>query len=128
MTVDQNELLGQAFELGNLIAESPEVEEYKKTKDEMELHPQIAPLLSKLRDMREEYEKLQNYSQGPHLKGLEDSIGDILTKLDAFPEVIAFKQASAKVDELLQSVTMLLANCVTGKVNGVPLPNPVGGG
>ncbi|MFC4769609.1 YlbF family regulator [Effusibacillus consociatus] len=126
--VDRNELLGHAFELGSLIADSPEVEEYKRTKDTMESHPQIKPLLAKLREMQQEYEKLQAYSRGPHLKGLEDSISETLAKLDEFPEVVAFKQSSAKVDELLQSVTTLLTNCITGKVNGVPLPRPPKGG
>jgi cell fate (sporulation/competence/biofilm development) regulator YmcA (YheA/YmcA/DUF963 family) len=124
IVVDHNELLGQAFELGNLIAESPEVEEYKRTKENMESNREISSLLTKLREMQEEYDKLQTYSQGDHLKGLEQSISELLDQLDEFPEVVSFKQASAKVDELLKSVTTLLANCVSGKVNGVPFPNP----
>lgn len=126
--MDVNELWGKAYELGSLIAESPEVEEYKKTKEAMESRPEIVPLLNKLRDTQSEYEKLQSAGQGPHLKGLEDSISDTLAKLDEFPEVAAFKQSCAKVDELLQSVSTYLANCITGKVNGLPVPKPFTGG
>ncbi|WP_018131155.1 YlbF family regulator [Effusibacillus pohliae] len=126
--VDHNELWGQAYELGCLIADSPEVEVYKQAKEKMEAHPQIKPLLRKLRDMQAEHEKLQGYSQGPHLQELEHSINALIEQLDQFPEVTAFKQACSKVDELLQSVTTLLANCITGKVNGVPYPRPSAGG
>jgi cell fate (sporulation/competence/biofilm development) regulator YmcA (YheA/YmcA/DUF963 family) len=126
--IDHNELLGHAYELGSLIAESPEVEAYKKAKEEMESHPEIYPLLSKLREMQEEYDKLQSYGGGEHLKGLEQSISDILEKLDQFEEVKTFKATSAKVDELLQSVTTMLANCITGKVNGVTFPKPASSG
>lgn len=122
--MDANELWGRAYDLGRLIADSPEVTEYKETKDAMETHPQIKPLLRKLRDLQEEYEKLQSFSQGPHLKGLEDSINELLANLDEFPEVVAFKQTCGKVDKLLQSVTTLLSNCISGQVNGVPVPKP----
>ncbi|GAX90941.1 YlbF family regulator [Effusibacillus lacus] len=125
---DHNELWGQAYELGSLIAESPEVDAYKKAKDLMEEHPEIQPLLRKLREMQTEYDRLKEYSQGPHLKGLEESISRTIEELDGFPEVVSFKEACAKVDDLLQSVTTVLANCITGKVNGVPMPKPTGGG
>lgn len=118
---DLNEIWAQAYELGALIAESPEVAEYKRTQELMESHPEIKSLLNQLRDVQGEYDRLQSYGGGSHLKGLEDTIQTLIQQLDTYPEVAAFKQASGKVDELLQSVTILLSKCITSEINGEPL-------
>lgn len=120
---DPNDLWAEAYELGILISKSPEVEEYKKAQEQMEANSEIKPLLNKLRDVQSDYERLKSYGDGPHLKGLEDSITEMIAKLDQFPEVVAFKQACNKVDNLLGSVTMLLGQCISGEVNGEPLQN-----
>lgn len=127
---DSNHIWELAYDLGSLIADSPEVSEYKTTKQIMDGHPSIAPLLNKLRDVQEEYNKLEAYGGGPHLKGLEESIQQLIEQLDAFAEVAAFKQAAAKVDELLGAVTRLLGESISGKVNDEPVTQPAksGGG
>ncbi|BCJ86183.1 YlbF family regulator [Effusibacillus dendaii] len=122
--VDPNEIWGRAFELGSLIAESPEVSSYKEKKEQMESNPEIKSLLNKLRSMQEELEKLSSYGEGPHLKQLEQSVQDVMDELDQYPEVVAFKESCVSVDELLQSVTTLLSNCISSRVNGVPVPGP----
>lgn len=118
---DMNEILAQAYELGTLIAESPEVAEYKRTQEVMEANSEVKSLLDKLRDVQIEYDRLQSYGGGSHLKGLEETSNELIGQLDAYPEVIAFKQASGKVDELLQSVTILLGQCITDEVTGKPM-------
>lgn len=125
---DSNQIWELAYDLGAMIADSPEVSEYKRTQEIMEGHPSISPLLNKLRDVQEEYNKLEAYGGGPHLKGLEESIQQIINELDGFSEVVAFKQAAAKVDELLGSVTRLLGESISGKVNDEPVPQPGTGG
>lgn len=122
--VDRNELWSQAFELGQMIADSPEVARYKVAQQVMESSANAKPLLNKLRDVQEQYDKLAEHGTGAHLRPLEDDINGLLDKLDQFDEVREFKEASKEVDQLLRSVTQLLAATVTNKVSDEPMPLP----
>jgi cell fate (sporulation/competence/biofilm development) regulator YlbF (YheA/YmcA/DUF963 family) len=115
--LDRNEIWAQAAELGQMIAESPIVLAYKEAKETMENHPEIKPLLVKLREMQEQYERLSTYSSGPHLKPLEESIRDTIAKLDAYPEVQEYRKKTHDVDQLLKAVTDVLSSSVKEQVD-----------
>jgi cell fate (sporulation/competence/biofilm development) regulator YmcA (YheA/YmcA/DUF963 family) len=115
--LDRNEIWAQAAELGQLISESPVVLAYKEAKETMESHPEIKHLLSKLRDMQEQYERLSAYSTGPHLKSLEESMKETIAILDEYPEVQNFRKKTHEVDQLLKAVTDVLSTSVIERVN-----------
>lgn len=112
-TLDRNEIWSQAFELGQLILESPEVIHYKKCEQAMNDNPAVAAKVEKFRDLQEQYERLAEHGSGPHLNGLRDDIKKLSDELDTYPEVRAYKEAMTQVDELLKSVTELIARTVS---------------
>lgn len=114
-TLDRNEIWAQAFELGQLILESPEVLHYKECEVTLDEHPEIAGKVRRFRDLQEQFDRLSEHSQGPHLDGLRNDIKKLSAELDAYPEVQAYKAAMRKVDELLQNVTTLIAQTVSEK-------------
>lgn len=112
-TLDRNEIWAQAFELGQLILESPEVLHYKDTESAMQAHPEIAAKTTKFREMQWQYDKLAEHGTGSHLDGLRQDIQALANDLDQYPEVQAYKAAMVRVDELLKSVTDLIAATIT---------------
>ncbi|HEU4964335.1 MAG TPA: YlbF family regulator [Bacilli bacterium] len=114
-TLDRNEIWAQAFELGQLILDSPEVNKFKEAEFAMEQHPEIKPKLRQFRDLQEQYERLSEHGTGSHLDALRGDVNKLSDELDAFPEVQAYKQAMAEVDELLKAVTALIANTIAEK-------------
>ncbi|MGZ4106270.1 MAG: YlbF family regulator [Tumebacillaceae bacterium] len=113
--LDRNEIWAQAFDLGQMIIGSPEVTHYKACEKAMEDNPTIAAKVRKFRDLQEQYERLSEHSQGPHLEGMRSDIKKLSAELDNYPEVQAYKAAMHKVDELLQAVTSLIAQTVSEK-------------
>lgn len=114
-TLDRNEIWAQAFELGQMILESPEVTHYKACEQAMEDNKIVAAKVRQFRDLQEQYERLSEHSQGSHLEGLRADIKKLSSELDNYPEVQAYKAAMLKVDELLQAVTGLIAQTVSEK-------------
>lgn len=110
--LDRNEIWAQAFELGQLILESPEVLRFKEAEKTMDTHPEISSKVRKFRDLQEQYERLSEHGSGSHLDGLRQDITKLSAELDAYPEVKAYKEAMAQVDELLKAVTDKIASTI----------------
>jgi cell fate (sporulation/competence/biofilm development) regulator YlbF (YheA/YmcA/DUF963 family) len=116
-TLDRNEIWAQAFELGQLILGSPEVAHYKQCEKTMDEHPEISAKVRKFRELQEQYDRLAEHGGGSFLDGLRQDIQQLSKELDAYPEVQAYKEAMTAVDELLQSVTGLIAGSITDKLS-----------
>ena len=117
MTIlDRNEIWAQAFELGQLILDSPEVIRYKEAETAMNDHPEIGSKVRQFRDLQEQYERLSEHGSGSHLDGLRADIKRLSADLDSYPEVQAYKAAMTAVDELLDSVTKLIAGAISEKM------------
>jgi cell fate (sporulation/competence/biofilm development) regulator YlbF (YheA/YmcA/DUF963 family) len=114
-TLDRNEIWAQAYELGHLILESPEVLHYKAAERAMQENAEIAGKTVKFRELQWQYDKLAEHGTGAHLDGLRRDIEALAKDLDHYPEVQAYKSAMRQVDELLKSVTDLIASTITEK-------------
>ncbi|ARU62175.1 hypothetical protein CBW65_15060 [Tumebacillus avium] len=112
-TLDRNEIWAQAFELGEMILRTPEVDHYKKCEEAMLANPELGAKVSKFKELQENYDRLAEYSQGPHLDGLRQDMKRMQAELDAYPEVQAYKAAMQKVDELLRAVTDKIASTIS---------------
>ncbi|MBX6395651.1 MAG: YlbF family regulator [Alicyclobacillaceae bacterium] len=117
MPLDPNELWAQAYELGLLISRSPEVEAYHQAEIALHNHPEARHLINRLREQQEQLENLRRYGSGDHLRPLEESIDEILKKLDEIPEVLAFKEAQQRVDALLQEVTRTITSALSEQLD-----------
>jgi cell fate (sporulation/competence/biofilm development) regulator YlbF (YheA/YmcA/DUF963 family) len=114
--LDRNEIWAQAHELGQLILQSPEVAHYKECESALYSNQEVKSKVHKFRELSEQYERLAEHSSGAHLDGLREDIRKLSAELDSYPEVQAYKAAMRRVDELLKSVTDLIASAITEKM------------
>jgi len=114
--LDRNELWAEAFELGEMIAQSEEVTSYQEAEKAMRDNIEAQVLLRKLRDQQEQLTALERFATRDHLKGLESDIQALLDLLDGIPEVQKFRECQSAVNELLQSVSSILAKVVTESI------------
>jgi len=113
MTVlDRNEIWAQAFELGQMILETPEVVHFKACEAAMEANAELSRKVQEFRDLQAQYEKLAEHGTGSHLDGLRADIRKRQDELDQYPEVQAYKQAMQAVDDLLKAVTDTIAETI----------------
>jgi cell fate (sporulation/competence/biofilm development) regulator YmcA (YheA/YmcA/DUF963 family) len=114
-TLDRNEIWAQAFELGEMILRTPEVDHYRECERKLFENAELASKVSRFKEMQEQYDRLAEYSQGPHLDSLRQDLKKLQEELDAYPEVQAYKAAMRKVDELLKAVTDKIAATISEK-------------
>jgi cell fate (sporulation/competence/biofilm development) regulator YlbF (YheA/YmcA/DUF963 family) len=114
--LDRNEVWSQAHELGLLIASSPEVRRYQEAEAKMKSNPEATRLIAELRELQERIASLYHFGQRDLAKPLEETAETLFQKLDAIPEVVAFKKAQQDVDELLQEVTRRIAAVVSDQI------------
>jgi cell fate (sporulation/competence/biofilm development) regulator YlbF (YheA/YmcA/DUF963 family) len=111
--VDRNKIWEYANELGQLLAESPEVEQYKQAELAINQHPQAQSLIRQFRELQEELTALEERGTEPkYTKPLRDRIRELVEQMDQIPEVQQFKEAQSKVNDLLGSVSQLLADSI----------------
>ncbi|MDI3256111.1 MAG: YlbF family regulator [Kyrpidia sp.] len=112
MALDPNELWAQAYELGLLIADSPEVEAYRQAEQALNENAEAQVLLRRLREQQEQLDSLRRHGSGDYVRPLEESVDEILKALEAIPEVAAFQQAQQRVNDLLQEVTRTIMSAM----------------
>lgn len=111
--VDRNELLAQANELTELLLKTPEIAAYKLAEQNMKANPATEAKIRKLRDLTEQVGEFRArnvpFKHYEHL--LKDS-QSLLNELQSIPEVRAFQDAQAAINELLLTVTNRLSRGV----------------
>lgn len=109
MPLDRNEVWAQAAEIGQQLAQTPEVRAYKKAKAAMEGNPNIRHMLNQLRDLQELRDRFSNGAASPYAERWQNSIKEILEQLKRYPEVQTYQEKREAVDRLLLNVSNLLS-------------------
>lgn len=129
-TIDMAALLGNAYELGDMINGSAEVAEYMFWKQKVEQHAEVQRLVKELDKKKELFEETQRFGHfHPNYHEAMDAVKAVEAQLDQFEEVKQFKQLEQRLDEMLYDISKLIAHAVSESIK-VPSndPNPVGGG
>jgi cell fate (sporulation/competence/biofilm development) regulator YlbF (YheA/YmcA/DUF963 family) len=115
--VDRNRIWEYANELGQLLAEAPEVEQYKRTEQALQQNIEAQSLIRQFRELQEELSSLEERgTDRKYTKPLRDRIYQLIIQMDQIPEIQQFKEAQNKINELLGSVSQLLADTIMKKM------------
>lgn len=128
-SLDMSRLLLKAYEIGDLINDSRETSEYKHWKRQVADNGEIQSVIREFAKRKEQFEDCQRFGHfHPDYHKALDAVKETEAKLDSFEEVRQYKAAEARLDELLHSVSTLIARAVseTVKVPGNGL-QPEGG-
>nr|NNM91092.1 YlbF family regulator [Bacilli bacterium] len=106
MTLDRNQILFHANELGKLLANTEEVQHFKAAEDLLLAHEKASTLLQQLNQAEVD-------AQNEEIDPTDPEIATILDALDDIPEVVAFHDAQANVDHLLSTVSSMIADSMT---------------
>lgn len=112
--VDRNELWAQAEELAELLLQCPEIARYREAEARMNANAQATAMIRKLRELQEEIADFQaRRVPEAYYKHLVAESESLLDKLEKIPEVKAFQEAQAAVNDLLQAITGRIAQVLT---------------
>ncbi|QKS71362.1 YlbF family regulator [Paenalkalicoccus suaedae] len=112
----KQEVLDKARELADLIAETEEVDFFKRAELQINDHLRTQEIIAQIKKLQKEAVNLKHYQKTEALKETDAKIDALQDELDDIPLVKEFKQSQMEVNDILQMVSNTISNTVTKKI------------
>ncbi|MGZ0085330.1 RicAFT regulatory complex protein RicA family protein [Caldibacillus thermoamylovorans] len=112
----RDDVLAQAKQLAKMIAETEEVDFFKRAEEKIHQNEKVRALINELKSLQKQAVNLQHYGKREALKKVEQQIDAIYEQLAQIPIVSEFQQSQADVNDLLQLVASTISNTVTDEI------------
>lgn len=112
----KEEIITKARELAHLIANTEEVDFYKRAEAQINENQKVREKIASLKSLQTQAVNFQHYEKERALKNIEKKIEQITAEIDEIPLVQEFKQSQVEVNDLLQLVSNTIANSVTDEI------------
>ncbi|OCA89269.1 hypothetical protein A8F94_23785 [Bacillus sp. FJAT-27225] len=109
----KDDIIARATELAKMIANTEEVDFFKRAEAQIHQNPKVSTLISDIKGLQKQAVNLQHYGKPEALKKVEEKIASLEAQLDEIPVVQDFKQSQVDVNELLQLIATTISNRVT---------------
>jgi cell fate (sporulation/competence/biofilm development) regulator YmcA (YheA/YmcA/DUF963 family) len=112
----KDEIIAKANELALMIANTEEVDFFKRAEAQINENQKIRENIASLKSLQKQAVNFQQYGKERALEIIEGKIDKIQEDIDTVPIVQEFKQSQGEVNDLLQLVSTTIANGVTNEV------------
>ncbi|WP_071459520.1 RicAFT regulatory complex protein RicA family protein [Bacillus massilinigeriensis] len=112
----KEDIILRAQDLARMIAETEEVDFFKKAEAQIHGNEKVKMLISSIKGLQKQAVNFQHYGKTEALKKTEEKISSLEAELDEIPVVQEFKQSQMEVNELLQMIASAISNTVTDEV------------
>ncbi|MGP1907583.1 RicAFT regulatory complex protein RicA family protein [Metabacillus sp. JX24] len=117
MTVyTKEEIVARARELAQMVADTKEVEFFKKAEAQINENQKIREKVASIKSLQKQAVNFQHYSKQEALKQVEDKIDKLQEELDELPIIQEFKESQVEVNDLLQLIAVTISNQVTDEI------------
>lgn len=113
---NKNDIIERAREIALMIAETEEVDFFKRAEAQIHENEKVKTLISSIKGLQKQAVNLQHYGKVEALKKTEEKIASLEQQIDEIPVVQEFKQSQMEVNELLQIIASTISNTVTDEV------------
>lgn len=112
----KDEIVAKAYEIAMMIANTEEVEFFKRAEAQINENQKIRESIASLKTLQKQAVNFQQYGKEKAQGLVEGKIDKIQTEIDEVPIVQEFKQSQMDVNDLLQLVSNAIANGVTDEI------------
>lgn len=112
----KDEIVEKAKEIAHMIANTEEVEFFKKVEEQINENQKVREKIASLKTLQKQAVNFQHLGKEKALNMIEGKIAAIEEEIDQIPVVQQFKQSQFEVNELLQLVSNAIANNVTNEI------------
>jgi len=112
----KEDLIKKSHEIAHMIANTPEVEFFKKAEAQINENQHVRERIASLKSLQKQAVNFQHLGKEKALKLIEDKIEKIEEEINAIPVVQQFKESQGDVNDLLQLVSNTIANNVTNEI------------
>lgn len=115
--VDMAALLTTAYELGDMVKESAEMAAYLYWKERVESQQDVQKLVAEFNRKKELYAETERFGRfHPDYHEAKQAVKEIEQKLEQYVEVSEFKRAEQQLDDMLYSMSKLIAGAVSESI------------
>ncbi len=112
-TFTRDDIIKKAEELAAMIAETEEVDFFKRAEAQIHENQRVRELIASLKSLQKQSINFEHYRKERAYKQVQDKIDVIEREISEFPVVQQFKQSQTDVNELLQMISSTISNKVT---------------
>lgn len=112
----KEEIVAKAKEIAHMIANTEEVEFFKKAEAQINENQFVREKIASLKTLQKQAVNFQHLGKEKALNMIEGKIDGIEQEIDEIPVVQQFKQSQMDVNDLLQLVSNAIANEVTNEI------------
>lgn len=112
----KDDILKQAHELAKMIAETEEVDFFKRAEAQINENQTVREMIASIKSLQKQAVNFQHYGKDRALKLTEEKLEKLENDLDEIPIVQEFKQSQVDVNDLLQLVASAISNKVTDEI------------
>ncbi|CAM4227852.1 RicAFT regulatory complex protein RicA family protein [Lacicoccus alkaliphilus] len=112
----KQEIVEEAKKLGKMMAETEQVEFFKKAEAKIHENQEVRERMASLKSLQKQSVNFQNYGKERAYQMTEEKISKIQDELDEMPIVNQFQDSQKQVNELLQLVSHAISRTVTEEV------------
>jgi cell fate (sporulation/competence/biofilm development) regulator YmcA (YheA/YmcA/DUF963 family) len=112
----REEIIARAKDLAKMIAETEEVDLFKKAEAQINQNTKIQQTIAQIKALQKQAVNYQHYGKQEALKNVEAKIDSLQNEIDQLPVVQDFKGSQMDVNDLLQMVATTISNTVTDEI------------
>jgi cell fate (sporulation/competence/biofilm development) regulator YmcA (YheA/YmcA/DUF963 family) len=112
----KDDIVARAAELARMIAETEEVDFFKRAEAQIHESEKVSTLISTIKGLQKQAVNLKHYGKPEAVKNVEEKMAQLEEELDEIPIVQEFKQSQVDVNELLQLISSTISNTVTDEI------------
>lgn len=112
----KDQIIERAKELAKMIAETEEVDFFKRAEAKIQKNEQIKSTIDRIKSLQKEAVSLQHYGKKQALKKVDAEIDALQDYLHNLPIVQQFQSSQTYVNDLLQLVASTISNTVTDNI------------
>ncbi|MCR2820641.1 RicAFT regulatory complex protein RicA family protein [Lederbergia panacisoli] len=112
----KDDILKQAHELAKMIAETEEVDFFKRAEAGINENQTVREMIASIKSLQKQAVNFQHYGKDRALQLTEEKLEKLEAELDEIPIVQEFKQSQIDVNDLLQLVASAISNKVTDEI------------
>ncbi|MED5050559.1 RicAFT regulatory complex protein RicA family protein [Anoxybacillus rupiensis] len=112
----RDDILAQAKELAKMIAETEEVDFFKRAEGKINQNEKVRTMIQQMKSLQKQAVNLRHYGKHEALKKVEAEIDDIYEQLSQIPIVDEFQQSQLEVNDLLQLVASTISKTVADEI------------
>lgn len=109
----RKEVLDEAKSLATKIANTEEVDRFKKLEAKINENKKVQENIRKIKALQKQAVNLQAYNKTEALAAVEEQLDRLQTELDEIPVVAEFKEIQLVVNDVLQMISGTIARAVT---------------